>query len=89
MPGNLNLQDHDLLIELRTEMQGMRKDIKDLKDGTATRLMSLETDHVTRKEHDDHETRMRFVEKYVWGAIAIIGLVNLIGFGYVLTHFHK
>jgi hypothetical protein len=67
-------------------MQAVRADIKDLKDGTSSRLTHLETDHVSRKEHDDHEVRMRFVEKYVWGAIAIIGLINLIGFGYVITH---
>ena len=34
--------DHDLLVELRTEFRGMRGDIKDLKDGTATRLAALE-----------------------------------------------
>jgi hypothetical protein len=68
--------DHDLLIELRTEMQGVRRDIKELTDGTAGKL-------------SDHETRLRFIEKYVWGAIAIIGFINLIGisgFVYLLTH---
>lgn len=34
--------DHDLLVELRTEFRGMRTDIKELKDGTAARLSSLE-----------------------------------------------
>lgn len=34
--------DHDLLVELRTEFRGMRDDIKDLKDNTAARLSSLE-----------------------------------------------
>lgn len=38
----LNQQDHDLLVELRTEMRGMRTDIKDLKEGTAARLAVLE-----------------------------------------------
>lgn len=35
--------DHDLLIELRTEMRGMRVDIKDLKTGTSDRLTDLTT----------------------------------------------
>ena len=43
-------QDHDLLIELRTEMRGVREDIKDIKDGTADKLL-------------DHETRIRTLEK--------------------------
>ena len=78
-------QDHDLLIELRTEMRGVREDIRSLSDGTATRLSSLEVDHVTRIERNDLEVRLRFVEKYVWGAIGIIGLINLIGFAYIVS----
>ena len=42
--------DHDLLIELRTEMRGVRDDIKDLKDNTAGRL-------------NDHEARLRQLEE--------------------------
>jgi hypothetical protein len=87
-PNPQSTQDHDLLIELRTEMRGVREDIQKLTDGTAKRLADLEGDHVTREEKGDLETRLRFVEKYVWGAIAIIGLLNLIGFGYIITHLH-
>jgi hypothetical protein len=87
--SEINLQDHDLLIELKTEVRALRGDIKELKDGTAQQLSNLKDDHVTRKEHEDHETRIRFVEKYVWGAIAIIGLINLIGFGTVLVFLNK
>jgi hypothetical protein len=43
-------QDHDLLVELRTEMRGVRDDIKEIKDGTAAQLL-------------DHETRVRALEK--------------------------
>lgn len=44
--------DHDLLIELRTEMRGMRYDIKGLSDSTARTI-------------SDHETRIRLNEKDV------------------------
>lgn len=81
-------QDHDLLIELRTEMRGVRADIKTLTEGTAKRLSDLENNHVSRTEYEDHEKRMRFLERYAWGAIAIIGLINLIGFGAVVALFN-
>jgi hypothetical protein len=42
MPDVLN--DHDLLIELRTEMRGIRGDIKDMKDGTTRELAVLRKD---------------------------------------------
>lgn len=54
--------DHDLLIELRTEVRGMRGDIKDLSDNSTLKIA-------------DHEVRLRRVEQ--WGAIAIGGLAVL------------
>lgn len=50
MEHNLTGNDHDLLIELRTEMRGMREDIKSLSDGVTVRI-------------NDHETRIRSLEK--------------------------
>ena len=35
--------DHDLLIELKTRMEGLKSDIKDLKDGTSTQLAQHES----------------------------------------------
>jgi len=43
-------RDHDLLIELRTEMQNVRKDIKDLNDGTTGKIKDLQTDKADRKD---------------------------------------
>lgn len=40
IPENPN--DHDLLIELRTEMRGLRSDLKTLSDGLSTRVTNLE-----------------------------------------------
>ena len=34
--------DHDLLIEMRTEMKAVREDIKDIKDNTTARVTALE-----------------------------------------------
>lgn len=42
--------DHDVLIELRTEMKGVREDLRDIKTGNA---------RVT----DDHEKRLRELER--------------------------
>lgn len=49
--------DHDLLIELRTEMRGMRLDVKNLNETTTIRV-------------GDHETRLRLLEKTVETAVA-------------------
>ena len=35
--------DHDLLIELKTRMEALRDDIRDLKDGTTTKIADHET----------------------------------------------
>jgi hypothetical protein len=52
--------DHDILIELRTEMRLLRETIRSSADGTQTKL-------------DDHEKRLRFIERWMWIAIGIIG----------------
>jgi hypothetical protein len=62
--------DHDLLIELRTRMEGLKTDIKDIKDGTTKRLTDLENNKVDKSEfnllcdeiHVSREKRLRALE---------------------------
>jgi len=60
-----NTSDHDLLIELRTEMRGMRDDIKKMNDGTVQTLA-------------DHEIRIRKIEKWVWLAIGGLAVIQIL-----------
>jgi hypothetical protein len=66
--------DHDLLIELRTEMRAVRDDIKDLKENTSKRVDILETEKMNKDEvyrlktdadklHLDFEDRIRVLEQ--------------------------
>lgn len=66
-------EDHDLLIELRSEVKGIRADIIDLKDNIKSQV-------------SDHEDRLRVCETdnttikskiTTWGSIATIGLALL------------
>lgn len=62
MDASTHQNDHDILIELRTEMKGMRGDLKDMKNGTEKML-------------SDHEGRLRSLEKsadILTGKIVII-----------------
>lgn len=59
----MDRESRDLLIEMRTQMVAIRADIKELKDGTTTTL-------------NDHETRLRFIERYMWLAIGVVGLLE-------------
>lgn len=86
------LTDHDLLIELRTEMRGVRTDVKDLRDNTSKRVDALENEKMNRDEvmrlkadadkiHDDHEERLRGLEKdndNFKGKYAIVGGIIVI-----------
>ena len=94
----LATSDHDLLIELRTEVRGMREDIKQFNDDTKERLGGLDARKLEKDEfgrfliedtklNDDHERRIRFLERWFWAAW---GAVTLIEFGIIsyLTFFH-
>jgi hypothetical protein len=62
--------DHDLLIELRTEMRGLRIDVSNISKDSAERLKDLELTKFSSKEFaetwgkmiNDHETRLRVLE---------------------------
>lgn len=56
--------DHDLLVELKTEMRGLRDDFRDMKDGV-------------KENVSDHEDRIRSLEKtqtqvITWGSAGIV-----------------
>ena len=58
-PATWNREDRDLLIELRTQMSGMREEIaaarveiKDINTGIGARLLNLESNAVTKIVHD-------------------------------------
>lgn len=67
------MSDHDLLIELRTEMRAVRNDLREMKDNTSRRVDFLESQKEDKTEvqrllkeankiHDDHEARLRDLE---------------------------
>ena len=95
-----NNNDHDLLIELRTEMQGIRKDIKDLKDGTTERISKLENEKTDKKEFDelytkvntDIETRVRALESaksFYMTSMVIYTAVGLTMISLIIYHMFK
>jgi hypothetical protein len=67
-----NTNDHDLLIELRTELRGLRTDVKDIRDNTSADIAMLkkdkadraEVDSLQKKLDDNIESRMRKVEDW-------------------------
>jgi hypothetical protein len=81
--------DHDLLIELRTKMNSIIGDLKELKDGLHLRVGSLETEKADHKRvdelsreadkiHVDHEKRIRFIERWCWTAVGGLAVVQLV-----------
>ena len=111
---SMPMTDHDLLIELKTTIGFIRVDLKDLKDGLASRVTALEVDKIGRMEavkmqtdaltvHNDHETRLRTLEKGIdnldkitssfqskvitWGSASIVAL-GIIEF-VISFFFHK
>lgn len=76
-PTTYNREDRDLLIELKTQVQAIRSDIADLKGNYTGRLLNLESNAINRIQFDDHERRIRFLERWVWGAIGVLGAAQV------------
>jgi len=64
-PTMLSQSDHDLLIRVDENLRNLTKHL----------IEQRQTDVIQQK---DFETRLRFLEKYAWGAIGILGLVEFI-----------
>lgn len=62
--------DHDLLIELKTRLEALKNDIKDLKDGTSTQI-------------NDHELRITAMEAK--GSKQAIMITVIIALGFIAT----
>lgn len=65
------VSDHDLLIQLGEQIKQVRTDIKDLSDGTASKV-------------SDHESRIRRIEMWGFMAIGALAFIELI-LGYLAT----
>lgn len=97
-----NRDDRDLLVELRTEMIGVRADIKDLKDNFSARLAVLEAQKMEKLDAEklfgnigqgfsDSEKRLRKLEVgyariMTWGSAALL----VLGIAeFLVTYFKK
>lgn len=93
-------EDHDLLIELRTEMVNVRRDIKDLNDGTISRIKDIEinkadikeVEELQKKVNGDIENRLRIVESsktFYATSMIIYTAVGVSMIGFMLIHILK
>lgn len=73
-----NREDRDLLVELKTEVTAIRADLADLKGNYTGRLLNLESNAVSKIQFDDHEKRIRFIERYMWMALGILGVAEAV-----------
>lgn len=98
--SNLTREERDLLVELRTEMKAVRADIKEIKDNTSFRINQLEQGKIDNSEamrlkseadkiHGDFETRLRFIERYLWAALGILAIIQFIGFSFFFNQLSK
>lgn len=84
-----NRQDRDLLIEVKTKLDNVVLEIASMRDNTLSRLAIVEQGKLDRTEanrlqsesmavHNDHEIRIRFIERWVWGAIALMAAAEVV-----------
>ena len=100
--SHFSINDRNLLIELKVTLDRAVTDIRDLKLGLAKRVDDLENrppspsewqSHL--KKGDDHETRIRTMEKFQENTMGIIyavgALATVLGtaLGVLIEHFFK
>lgn len=87
-----NQNDHDILITLVTKVEGLSDKIEEMSQNIIKRLERVEIQKFSASDamvfkseqegvNQDHEGRIRALEKFYWGAIAVLAIVNFIGVG--------
>ena len=92
--------DHDNIVKLLVKMEDLKADIKELNDGTTTRITHLENEKLSIKDSYpvlykkgvdqiciDFELRIRNIESNQWkwiGGISVLVTVITIGVGIIL-----
>lgn len=82
------------MIGVGESLAGLRVEVKEIKDGIKSDIESLKSDKLSRAEalrlqaeaetvREDVEVRLRFLERYVWGAFAVISVLT-----FLLSYFH-
>lgn len=74
----LNREERDILIELRTQMIGVRSELADMKSNTMNRLLNLEGNSVSKAELSDVRKDVDFLKRWVWAAIGVLGVVQFV-----------
>lgn len=84
--------DHDLLIELRTLVGQIGKDITEFKSGLELKANQKELDELSDSVYLDREKRLRHLENTtaaIWVAISIYTAINLGMIGLLVSHLFK
>lgn len=90
MDRPLNYTDHDLLIRIDTRLDGLFNDFGDLKKEIHrlwVEKASKSDIAECKKTDEDHESRIRAVERRIWIAIGGLAVIE-VGIG-VLLHYWK
>jgi hypothetical protein len=95
-----NTPDHDLLIEIKTELKLFRDESRSINDDTKERLIKIGENKLEKETFNtfltadttlknDHEGRLRFLERYAWLAIGAIGIAEVLIGWYLIVHFNN
>jgi hypothetical protein len=86
-------EDQKLLIRIDTNLKNLVDEFKEYKRETNAILLSKfdskDFAETWGKQIVDHEARLRGIEKYVWKAIGIVGLIEIIGGAFIIELLKK
>lgn len=73
--------DHDLLVTIHTKLERALDDIRELKDGTTSRITHLEAEKTDRKDFEtlqkDYDNRLKWLERIAYGGIGILSVIEM------------
>lgn len=69
--------DHDLLVTIHTKLERAIDDIKELKDNMSARIAALEGNKFDKKEGEDMQASVMWLQRIAFGGIGILFFLEL------------
>jgi hypothetical protein len=71
-------EDHDLLIEIATQMKDLRADVKDIKTNTVGRVEKLEIEKANSCDVEKLKDRINTLENRRWYVVWIASILSIV-----------
>lgn len=68
--------DHDLLVTIHTKLERALEDIREIRDNTTGRIITLESDKLDKTEAEEMKKSIAWLQRIAFGGLGILAAIQ-------------